>query len=529
MYQYKKKKKLLSIIFILVLLIATVGVSLAYFNYTRTGALNTIRVGRIYFDAVQGTSMNLTNAFPITSSELETDTNNHGTLTFTITGDTDYDEGIEYLLTLDDVNNTINGKSVPIALDISVTGSGLGTEEEGDYYTNRENYTESKYKIEYDGNLKNNSHILVGYISTNTTKGTIEGINGTLTIKAYIDASKIGISDTYDGTESSNMGTTNEWAAGKTIFTTQEWNNLQMSFKIKVEANEGIWVEDTKTPASCFITEDNGDTVTITGYRLNSSTTSSSESSTESSGESSTESSGESSAESSSEFGEISRCGRDVIIPSTINGKPVTIIGEYAFSGNQLTSVTIPNGVTVIGTVAFSGNQLTSISIPNSVTTIGNAAFAYNQLTSVTIPNSVTTIGGDAFAYNQLTSVTIPNSVTTIGYNAFSNNQLTSVTIPNSVTTIGGTAFYSNQLTSISIPNSVTTIGEYAFTNNQLTSVTIPNSVTKIGSNAFENNLLTSVTLDKTCTQIKAMRDVAWHYWGVSTSIIKDLNGESCS
>ena len=200
--------------------------------------------------------------------------------------------------------------------------------------------------------------------------------------------------------------------------------------------------------------------------------------------------------------------GGNVTIPAEINGKPVTSIGDLAFSHDQLTSVTIPNSVTTIGEAAFSGNQLTSVTIPNSVTTIGIHAFVDNQLTSVTIGNSVTTIGDYAFVGdingggNQLTSVTIPNSVTSIGNMAFVDNQLTSVTIGNSVTTIGSSAFYWNQLTSVIIPDSVTTIGDGVFYGNQLTSVTIGNSVTTIGERAFYENQLTSVTIPNSVTSI---------------------------
>jgi hypothetical protein len=60
--------------------------------------------------------------------------------------------------------------------------------------------------------------------------------------------------------------------------------------------------------------------------------------------------------------------GGAVEIPSTIDGKTVTKIGDYAFWGNQLTSVTIPNSVTTIGGGAFEGNQLTSVTIGANVT-----------------------------------------------------------------------------------------------------------------------------------------------------------------
>ena len=181
----------------------------------------------------------------------------------------------------------------------------------------------------------------------------------------------------------------------------------------------------------------------------------------------------------------------------------VTTIGESAFSGcSSLTSVTIPDSVTTIGNSAFyKCSSLTSVTIPNSVTTIGKEAFSRcSNLTSVTIPDSVTEIGSGAFyGCSSLKSVTIPNSVTTIGKEAFSRcSNLASVTIPDSVTTIGHWAFYNcSNLKSVTIPDSVTTIGDYAFRDcSSLTSVTIPNSVTKIGQSAFSGcSSLTSVTI----------------------------------
>ena len=224
------KQVLLSVIGIAILIIAVVGVAFAFFNYTRTGTSNTIRVGRIAFNSSQEGNINLTNAFPITSTEAETDTTNAKSVSITVTGDTDYTNGVEYLVTASDVNMTVGGKQLPVALEISVDGNNnktLGTEETGDYYTNRDNYSVSKYKIEYDGEIEDGSHLLVGYIAPNTTSGTAEGVDGIITIKAYFDKSKILISDTYDGTESETNGTTNNQAEGKTVFTTTEWNSLQ--------------------------------------------------------------------------------------------------------------------------------------------------------------------------------------------------------------------------------------------------------------------------------------------------------------
>ncbi|WP_461255568.1 leucine-rich repeat domain-containing protein [Treponema sp. R80B11-R83G3] len=171
-----------------------------------------------------------------------------------------------------------------------------------------------------------------------------------------------------------------------------------------------------------------------------------------------------------------------IVIPEKIGGVTITAIADKAFERLGLTGLTLPASIKTIGREAFSGSQLTTLTIPAGVT-IGGSAFANNQLASLTVGDKVT-IGESAFASNKLTSLKIPAGVT-IGESAFANNQLRSLTIPAGVT-IGKSAFSNNQLASLTVGDKVT-IGENAFSNNKLTSITVGNGGS-IANGAFENN-----------------------------------------
>ena len=184
--------------------------------------------------------------------------------------------------------------------------------------------------------------------------------------------------------------------------------------------------------------------------------------------------------------------GGAVTIPDTINGLPVTSIGDYAFWTNStVTSVSIGNSVTSIGLAAFyECPNLTSVSMGTNVTLISRYAFLNcHNLTNLNIPNSVTYIGVNAFASCSLTSITIPNNVTYLGSGAFLEcTSLTNAIIGTNITSINEATFaYCYGLTRIIIPNSVNNIGDSAYYYcSYLTRVTIGNSVTNIGNHAFD-------------------------------------------
>ena len=112
-----------------------------------------------------------------------------------------------------------------------------------------------------------------------------------------------------------------------------------------------------------------------------------------------------------------------VTIPATIEGKPVTSIGNEAFyQCSSLTSIVISDSVTSIEGGAFLGcTSLTSITIPDSVSSIGEYAFSgCTSLTSITIPDGVSSIGRTAFSgCTSLTVVTFLGDAPKEGKNIF--------------------------------------------------------------------------------------------------------------
>jgi hypothetical protein len=198
--------------------------------------------------------------------------------------------------------------------------------------------------------------------------------------------------------------------------------------------------------------------------------------------------------------------GGDVTIPATINGLPVTTIGDFAFSGTSLTQVTIPDSVREIDGGAFAAcSNLTSVTIPDSVVNIPvwygwsdtGAFMGCISLTNVMIGSSVTNIGERSF-YDcaSLRTVTIPASVTSIGAEAFVFcDSLTNISVNPlnpACSGLDGVLFDKSQTTlvayprglggSYTIPDSVTSIGGYAFEFcGNLMRVSVPGSVTDFG------------------------------------------------
>jgi hypothetical protein len=185
----------------------------------------------------------------------------------------------------------------------------------------------------------------------------------------------------------------------------------------------------------------------------------------------------------------------EITVPQTIDSLPVTAIGEFAFDDKGLTSLVLPEGLETIGLLSFSGNKLTSLTIPSTVTNI-SGAFSNNMLESVVFPDNLTVIDSISFQGNQLTAVTLPAKLERIGQLAFASNQLTEIVIPDSVHTIDSGAFADNGLRSIVLPNSLKKLSTNIYMDNYLTSLVIPDSVVLVaGGLSSRGNKITTVTI----------------------------------
>jgi hypothetical protein len=166
---------------------------------------------------------------------------------------------------------------------------------------------------------------------------------------------------------------------------------------------------------------------------------------------------------------------KQVVIPATIQGMPVTDIGimsreggtssgvfsEGLIGGLGLTSVVIPEGVTLIGEDAFDGcTKLTSVTLPSTLTAIGEGAFRNCGMKKIVIPDSVTKFGDRAFQYASLEEVTLPKGLKVIPVGMFEGAKFVTLNIPEGVEYICDDAFREcTKLTNVTLPSTIKKFG----------------------------------------------------------------------
>ncbi len=106
-----------------------------------------------------------------------------------------------------------------------------------------------------------------------------------------------------------------------------------------------------------------------------------------------------------------------VLIPSEIDGQPVTALADKAFYEKHVTTVVVPDSVTEIGDLCFSGdNYLVSLKLPDGLSELPYAALeSCFRLMDFDLPQGLKKISGSALQYNYyLTHLTLPSSLTEI-------------------------------------------------------------------------------------------------------------------
>ena len=168
---------------------------------------------------------------------------------------------------------------------------------------------------------------------------------------------------------------------------------------------------------------------------------------------------------------------------------PVVIAGVL---GAQHESYIIPEGIQEIGNYAFGLFKKTKhISLPSTLLRIGERAFESCGMTELIIPESVMEIGPAAFCgCSYITETEIPDGIEKITVGLFSScYNLERIFLPDSIVWIDDFAFEAcPHLTSITIPESVKQIGRSVFDScSALTEIRFPDHVTALGANAMGN------------------------------------------
>lgn len=132
----------------------------------------------------------------------------------------------------------------------------------------------------------------------------------------------------------------------------------------------------------------------------------------------------------------------DLIVPSHIEGIPVTAIGKNAFSNcRDLVSVQLPNSLTLIEESAFYAcTKLEEIRFGDNLESIGNGAFhGCHSLRELDLPSGLRVIGADSLQFlESITELIIPEGVTTIGDRAlYYNFNLEKLYLPVSLEKVG--------------------------------------------------------------------------------------------
>ena len=210
------KQVLLSVLGIAVLVVAVVGVSFAFFTYSKAGTKNnTLTTGSIFFNFTEGQAITLTNQFPISDSSgstLSPSGGDNAVLSFSVVGYDGSGTGIDYSI-IANQGNPIAEKTRFKDSEIKLLLTAPDTA------TN--NFKTAKV-VGADGSLASGVTLATGKI-TATSSDTKQ--TDSYTLRMWITDNVVSLDE-------------NETAGdGDSVYTSTEFANLYYSLRLKVTAN----------------------------------------------------------------------------------------------------------------------------------------------------------------------------------------------------------------------------------------------------------------------------------------------------
>lgn len=221
----------------------------------------------------------------------------------------------------------------------------------------------------------------------------------------------------------------------------------------------------------------------------------------------------------------------EAVIPSHIDGAPVTKLYSSLFSKSGLLTVTLPETLTEIQRAGSA--TLTEVIIPAGIaklepewfegfrelkqyTVIGEGAYRsengviytadmktlllapHGLSGEFTVPDGVERLADKAFCYSSVSRIALPASLRTIGSRALCCESLMEVQFSEGLEEIGEFAFCNAALTEAKLPKTLKRIGDSAFTCPALERVTLFEGLESIGSSAFSRTQLSEIYIPST-------------------------------
>ena len=196
---------------------------------------------------------------------------------------------------------------------------------------------------------------------------------------------------------------------------------------------------------------------------------------------------------------------REIYVPARIGDRPVTAVGDQAFSPRQpglgpvqrrarekIVGVYLPYGVRRIGDEAFRDcGALTELLLPEDPESVGRSAFLGTPWWAA-LPDGCVYLGRILYRYKGAmppgTALSLREGAAAVAAGAFRDREeLEAVRLPDGTESVGPMAFYNNVcLRTVRFPASLREVGEYAFHGcAALEEIAFPPGLRTLGDRAF--------------------------------------------